>query len=253
MKSLIIILFIPIIALGQKSIQKSDIEIHTQLTLLSVDSIDALEFEASMNSLSKLARRAKLKEDYDWLVYKTDSDQYLIVNFSNGIKDVLTLKDYRIEFQNQKVGIEFEKAVESIKHLGITSDRNYIKQMVLPWSTVEQISVSEFPLAEMIEYKIKANKIDVFDKEIRKLVGILKETKYPYPLEGNRGSLGAYSTMTLVWFYNDIIEFKGVKSIDNWMEKQNRKKEVQKIIKNINGISESKKVHTLTYKKKLSY
>ena len=125
--------------------------------------------------------------------------------------------------------------------------------MLLPWSTVKEISVSEFPMAKMIEYKIKADKTDVFDEEIRKLVKILKETKYPYPLEGNRGSLGAYGTMTLVWFYDDISDFNGIKSLDNWVEKHNRKKEVQIILETINEISESRNMYNLSYKKELSY
>ncbi len=112
-----------------------------------------MEFEKNLNSLSKFAKKVKLNENYDWLLYESNKGQYLTANFSEGIKDILTAEDYRTAFQNQNLGIGFEKAIESIKDIGITSDKNYLKQMLPPWSTVEQISVSEFPLAHMIEYK----------------------------------------------------------------------------------------------------
>lgn len=253
MKKLIIILFVPIIIFSQKSIDKNDIEISTQLTLLTVEQNDVTEFKKHMKALSKLAKDIKLEEDYDWLLYKSDKSEYLLINFSNGIHDILTLSDYKEEFHRNKTDKEFDKIISSISKLDISVKNNYIKEMLLPWSTVEQISVSEFPLATMEEYLLSMDKIDQLDTEIRKLVGILKETDYPYPLEGNRGSVGAYGTITLVWFYDDFDKFYGSNSLYNWMARNNKKKELQSILNNINGIAESRKTYKLTYKKELSY
>jgi hypothetical protein len=68
--------------------------------------------------------------------------------------------------------------------------------MILPWSTISEMSVSEFPLAEMVEYSYSLKNINEIDSILRKIVTLLKDTKYPYPLEGNRGSLWAY-----IWLY----------------------------------------------------
>ena len=89
-KILLFFLFIPIAVSGQISISNEDIEIHTQLTLLTVEKNDISEFEEQLRKIAKLSQKIKLEIDYEWLTYKSDSQQYLFVNFSNGIKDILT-------------------------------------------------------------------------------------------------------------------------------------------------------------------
>lgn len=206
MKYLLFIWFFPILVVGQQSIKESDIEIYTQLTLLSVDSTDVKEFENQITFLSQLANQYQLHEDYDWLTYTSDSGEYLIVNFSTGIDNILQIKDYKKTFEKDSLDDKFSKVLDSIKQLRVSLKKNYIKEMILPWSTVKQISVSEFPLATMVEYQIPTYKIDEYDMCLRALVKLLKDINYPYPLEGNRGSLGAYGKMTLVWFYDNRLE-----------------------------------------------
>ncbi|UZR98505.1 hypothetical protein [Chondrinema litorale] len=125
--------------------------------------------------------------------------------------------------------------------------------MLLPWSTVKEISVTEFPFSKMIEYQISADKMDEFDFQIRRLVKILKETKYPYPLEGNRGFLGAYGKMTLVWFYDSATNFKGYNNLLEWVKKYDREIELHTVLSKINEITKSSYTYNLTYKKDLSY
>ncbi len=250
---LMAILFVPLTTFGQRSIEKGDIEIHTQLTLLTVASDDVPEFEKNMSGLSGLSRKIQIGEEYDWLLYKSDSGEYLLVNFSDGIEDILTLDHYRKKFHEHKAGAEFDRAIESIKQLDISLDRNYIKQMLLPWSTVEEISVSEFPLATMIEYRIQTDKIDEFDAEMRKFAKLLKETDYPYPLEGNRGSVGAYGVATWVWFYDDRTDYEGKNNLLDWMSRHNRMEELMAVLNKIGELAKSKKVYHLRYKKELSY
>ena len=252
-KILLFFLFIPIAVSGQISISNEDIEIHTQLTLLTVEKNDISEFEEQLRKIAKLSQKIKLEIDYEWLTYKSDSQQYLFVNFSNGIKDILTLADYRKKFQLYNLEKEFDEYIHSIYQLDVLVNKNYIKQMLLPWSTVEQISVNEFPLTTMVEYKVHSNKINEFDNQIRKLVKVLKKTNYPYPLEGNRGFVGAYGTMTLVWFYDNRNDFEEKNKLSEWVKQYNKSEELQSILDKINELTDTKKVYKLTFKKELSY
>ena len=250
---IILLVTLPICCMSQHSISENDIEVNTQLTLLTIEPDDADEFEKNMKSVATLAKKINLGEALDWLVYTSDSNDYLIVNFSIGIHDVLTLNDYKVEFNRHNVGKEFNQAMESINKLGVSFNKNYVKEMLLPWSTVKQISVSEFPRAKMVEYKIAANKLNTFDNEIRKLVRMLKETNYPYPLEGSRGSVGAYGKVTLVWFYEDRAKYEGDNNLINWVTRHNRTDELKAILDEIGRISQSKEIYNFSYKKELSY
>lgn len=243
----------PFLVLGQKSIQASDIEIHTQLTFLKVSHQDVANFERDMGLLRKLSKEGKLEENFDWLTYKSDTDQYLIINFSNGLDDVLTLEGYRNAFYEKGTGKAFDALIKSMADLNISVERNYIIQMLLPWSTVAAISVSEFPLATMTEYDIPTNTIEQFDVAMRQLVALLKKTEYPYPLESNRGSIGAYGTMALVWFYDDRDDYMGKNNLLNWMERHGATQALQSILNTLNSISESTRTYNLRYEKSLSY
>ena len=77
--------------------------------------------------------------------------------------------------------------------------------------------------------------------------------EYPYPLESNRGSLGAYGTMTLVWFYDDRDAYFENNSLLEWMGKHNRQEEFQAIMETIEGLSLSSKTYHFSYQKQLSY
>ncbi len=248
-----LLVFSPFMILGQKSIQSSDVEIHTQLTFLRVPQKDVVAFEKGMGELSKLSKKVKLGENYDWLTYTSDTGQYLIINFSTGLDDVLTIESYRNAFHKKGASKPFDTILNSILQLDILVERNYLKQMLLPWSTVREISVSEFPLATMVEYQIPTKNIEAYDSTMRQLVALLKKVEYPYPLESNRGSLGAYGVMTLVWFYDDRNDYFGKNSLLNWMEKHGDKKELLSILNAFKNISESTRTYNFRYKKLLSY
>ncbi|WP_411029493.1 hypothetical protein [Spongiimicrobium sp. 3-5] len=252
MKKLFLLVLFPLCCLAQKSIQKSDVEIYTQLTFLKVDPSAKIGFEKNMGHLASLAKKAKLNERFDWLTYISDTQEYLIVNFSDGIPDVLSLKGYRDEFYKQGLGVAFDQALDSLNSLGIGVGFNYVKEMILPWSTVTEISVAQFPLSKMMVYEISMNKLDAFDVQIRKLAGLLKETAYPYPLESSRGSVGAYGKVILVWFYDDLEVFEGVQNLTLWMQKRDKLQELTEIQTKIKSIISSEEVYRLTYNKELS-
>jgi len=162
MKRIILLVLVlgPVLIFAQQSIQPSDIEIYSQLTLLKVTSEDVPNFERDMAALSRLSKQIELEEHYDWLTYKSDEGDYLIVNFSNGIKDVLTIESYEAAFHEKGVGSAFDIALQSMAGHGISVERNCLIQMLLPWSTVNAISVSQFPLATMVEYSVPAKSIE---------------------------------------------------------------------------------------------
>ncbi len=245
--------FSTLILYGQKSIQQEDIEIYSQLTLLTVSPDEVSDFEGDMNALRKLSKQVPLGEQYDWLTYKSDQGQYLIVNFSGGISDALTLDTYRKAFRKKGVGEAFDTIVEALLRRNISVDRNYLIQMLLPWSTVREISVSEFPLATMVEHQIPTKNMEGYDSVMRKLVALLKKVEYPYPLESNRGSLGAYGTMTLVWFYDNREAYFGNNSLMKWMSRHGRQEEFQAIMETIEGLSIATKSYNFSYQKQLSY
>nr|WP_299339644.1 hypothetical protein [Allomuricauda sp.] len=248
-----ITVFAPLMLLGQQSIQPNDIEIHSQLTLLTVSPDEVSDFEGDMNALSELSRQVELEEQYDWLTYKSDKGQYLIVNFSSGISDALTLEEYRKGFQKKGGGEAFDTIMDAMLKHSISVDKNCLIQMLLPWSTVREISVLEFPLATMVEYQIPTKNIESFDSAMRKLVALLKKVEYPYPLESNRGSLGAYGTMNLVWFYDDRDAYFGNNSLDDWMGRHGNQEEFRVIMETIEGLSLSTKAYNFSYQGQLSY
>ncbi len=238
---------------GQKSIQPGDIEIHSQLTLLTISPDEVSDFERDMSALSELSKQVELEEQFDWLTYKSDLGQYLIVNFSSAISDALTIDGYRKEFRRKGVGKAFDTIVDALLQRTISIDKNHLIQMLLPWSTVREISVSEFPLATMVEHQIPTKNIEEFDGAMRKLVALLKKVEYPYPLESNRGSLGAYGTMTLVWFYDDRDAYFGNNNLLNWMARKGNQEEFQALMETIEGLSLSSKAYHFSYQKQLGY
>ena len=238
---------------GQKTIQQDDIEIYSQLTLLTISPDEVSNFERDMNALSKLSKQVELGEQFDWLTYKRDNGQYLIVNFSSGISDALTIDQYRTGFKEKGVEQAFDTIMDALLQRTISIDKNHLIQMLLPWSTVREISVSEFPLATMVEYQIPTKNIEDHDSAMRKLVALLKKVKYPYPLESSRGSLGAYGTMTLVWFYDSRDAYFGKNSLLNWMARHGSQEEFQTVMEKIEGLSLSTKAYHFSYQKQLSY
>jgi len=250
---LALIIFSLKMVMGQKSIQSSDIEIHSQLTFLRVSPEDKVDFEGGMQALGSLSKKVQLDEKFDWLTYKSNTNQYLVITFSDGLEDVLTLNDYQKTFQEKGSGESFRKTIQAMAKLDITVDKNYIIQMVLPWSTVEGISVYQFPLATMVEYVIPTDDIEQFDTAMRQLAVLLEETKYPYPLESNRGNIGAYGTMALVWFYDNRDNFLGRNSLLKWMDEHGQTEAFQKIMQTLETISSSTVEYRFDYQKMMSY
>ncbi|MGB5817906.1 MAG: hypothetical protein WBG90_00380 [Saonia sp.] len=238
---------------SQKSISKKDIEITTQLTFIRVQAADKNKFEQALSRLSLLARENKIKEDYDWLGYESDSKAYLFINFSTGLNDVLKLSDYREEFYRLGKKVEFDSILDSLKDCNFEVTGHFLQEMLLPWSSVKEISVSKHPFTTMVEYKIYADQLDEFDTYTRQLVKLLKETGYEYPLEGNRGSFGAYSSVFHIWFYDKEMRINIQDHLETWMKKKGKKDEWKNLFRKFDSLSFSRKNYQLKYLPKISY
>ncbi len=252
MKNLLLILLITNLGFGQSSITQKDIEIYTQLTLLSVEERDKEAFQNLLKKIADKAKEFKIDYEYDWLTYKSDKGEYLIVNFSDDFNSILKLNDYRRVFTKAESGQLFSHTIEELSKLDVDVKFNYVKEMILPWSTVAEMSVSEFPYAEMIEYQISLQSLDKIDKLLRKLSKLLLESNYPFPLETSRGSLGAYGKITLVWFYDDTSNFDGMNTPKNWMKDNGKLEEYNSILNAIISLTNDSKVFKLSYLKELS-
>ncbi|WP_298758271.1 hypothetical protein [uncultured Psychroserpens sp.] len=252
MKKLLLLLLIVNLGFGQSSITQKDIEIYTQLTLLKVNEKDDANFQKHLKTIADKAKEFKIDYEYDWLTYQTENDEYLIVNFSDDLKSILTLYDYQKVFINANYGQLFDNAMRKLSMLDINVKFNYVKEMILPWSTVAEMSVSEFPYAEMIEYEFSSQSLDKIDIVLRKLSKLLLESDYPFPLETSRGSLGAYGKITLVWFYPDTSNFDGMNTPKDWMKNKDKLKEYNLILNEIESLINSRKTFKLSYQKKLS-
>lgn len=252
MKNLLLILLISHLGFGQSSITQTDIEICTQLTLLEVNKNDEESFQKHLKTIADKAKEFKIAYEYDWLTYKTEKGEYLIVNFSDDLKNILTLSDYQKVFTTANSGQLFKNALREISKLKINIKFNFVKEMILPWSTVSEISVSEFPYAEMIEYELSPLSFDKMDITLRKFSKLLVESKYPFPLEASRGSLGAYGKITLVWFYPESSNFHDMNSPKDWMKKKGKLKEYNLLLNEIENLTKNRKTFKLGYKKELS-
>jgi hypothetical protein len=249
---LYIFTLLPFFSLGQNSISKNDIEIYTQITLIEVDSKDINTFKQNLEILSNIAKQAEFNENYDWLTYQSDSDEFLIITFSDSIQGLLTLDHFEKQFISIREDVAFKNSMRNFNKLGINIKSNFIQEMILPWSTISEMSVTEFPLAEMVEYSYSLKKISEIDSILRKITRLLKETNYPYPLEGNRGSIGAYSKLILVWFLDNFQAYRNEKSIKTWLTKIGRYKEYLDLSARLDELTTHKKVYRLTYIEKLS-
>ncbi|WP_299278023.1 hypothetical protein [uncultured Psychroserpens sp.] len=251
MKNLLLILLISNLGFSQSSITQKDIEICTQLTLLNVDEEDDTNFQKHLKTIADKAKEFKIDYEYDWLTYKTEKGEYLIVNFSDNLKSILTLNDYRKVFTMANSDQVFNDAVKKISMLNVNVKFNYVKEMILPWSTVSEMSVSAFPYAEMIEYEFSTQSIDKIDVVLRKFSKLLLESNYPFPLETSRGSIGAYEKITLVWFYPNTINFNGMNTPKNWMKNKGKFKEYNSLLNEIESLTKNRKTFKLSYQKEL--
>ena len=84
--------------------------------------------------------------------------------------------------------------------------------MLLPWSTVAEMSAAEFLLTEMLKHSYSQEDVYQIDKTIRQMVTILKEAEYSFALKGNRGSIGAYSKLYLAGLWVVLRRLKKVKA-----------------------------------------
>ncbi|MCD2259495.1 hypothetical protein [Psychroserpens luteolus] len=252
MKNLLLILLISNLGFSQSSITQKDIEICTQLTLLNVSKEDDVNFKKHLKTIADKAKEFKIDYEYDWLTYKTEKGEYLIVNFSDDLKSILTLSDYRKVFTIANSGQAFNKAISEISMLDVNVKFNYVKEMILPWSTVSEMSVSEFPYAEMIEFKISSQSFNKIDKVLRQLSKLLKDSNYPFPLETSRGAIGAYGKITLVWFYDDTDNFNGMDTPKGWMKNKGKLKEYNSLLNEFLTLTDKRKNYKLSYVKELS-
>lgn len=238
---------------AQNSITPDAIEITTQLTFIKVEEADTSKFETALSRLTTLAQESELPEDFDWLVYESDEKEYLIISFSNGLDDVLKLDDYQTAFQKRDEKVAFDAILNSLKTCHFIVTKNFLQEMLLPWSTVKEIATSKHPLTTMVEYKVYPNNRDKFDDYTRQLVKLLKETEYPYPLEGNRGAFGAYSSLFHIWFYDSGMNEGIYENIEKWMTKKGKSNEYESIGKSIAKVVISQKEYHLVYHPKMSY
>ncbi|WP_299434555.1 hypothetical protein [uncultured Aquimarina sp.] len=238
---------------AQDSISVNDIEITTQLTFVEVQESSKQKFEKAISKLSLLAKEIKLKEDLDWLVYKFGTNKYLFINFSMDMGDVLKLKNYQDEFSKVGKATEFEIIIHELKFCEFVITRNFLQEMLLPWSSVKAISVTKHPLTTMIEFSIYPKYMNEFDQRTRQLAKLLKETNYSYPLEGNRGSLGAYSSVFHIWFYDDEMQGDINDHLEDWIAKKGKLQEFKTIMKSIETTIHLKKEYQLKYLPNLSY
>jgi|GEM_PF-3087332 len=252
MKNFILIFLITHLGFGQSSITQEDIEICTQLTLINVNEKDIISFENHLQTIADKAKDFKIDYEYDWLIYKSENDEYLIVSFSDDLNSILTIHDYRKVFIKANSGKLFDENISNLSKLDINIKFNYTKEMILPWSTVAEMSVSEFPYAEMIEYEISLQSLSKIDKVLREFSKLLIESKYPFPLETSRGSIGAYGKITLVWFYANTNNFNGMDSPKDWMESKGKLKEYNTLLNEFLALTHNSKSLKLSYQKKLS-
>lgn len=252
MKTIYLFFLLPFISFGQDAISEDDVVIYTQVTRLSVEKNEIKKLDLAMRQLSTLAKQAKVGEKYDWLTYLTHRGEYLIINFSENNTDVLKLDEYKNEFHRLGYGKQFDKYHKKITGLNFDIKSNYVKKMIRPWSTVESISVTQHPYTYMQEFYIDPSNINKVDKEIRKLVEILKKANYPYPLEGNIIATPEKTMFSLVWFY-DKEGFEADRNTSKWMIGKVGHNEIKATWAAIHALVENKISYELTYQKDLSY
>lgn len=252
MKLLLLLFLIVNFGFGQSSIKNEDIEIYTQLTLLNVKKKDKNDFKNYLKKLADRAKEFKINYEYDWLTYESEKGEFLIVNFSDDLESILTLNDYRNVFSDANSSQLFDVTIQGLQSLNIDVKFNYTKEMILPWSTVAEMSVSEFPYAEMIEYNTNTQSLEKLNNVLRKFSRLLLEANFPFPLESSRGSLGAYGKITLVWFYDDPANFESEKTLQNWMKKHGKLEEYNALRNDIQILTTVSKTFRLSYQKELS-
>jgi len=250
---LIILILLSINSWSQSPITESDIAIRSQLTIVKVAADDLQVFESSLTTISSLAKKNELAETYDWLTYKTAPGQFLFITFSIGLNDLLTIESYKRQFSQSPDSLEFKKALDNLGACGIQVEDNHILEMILPWSTVSEISASVHPNATMSVFNIRPNSFEQFDQTMRDMVTLLKEVDYPFPLESNRGGLGAYGSVALVWFYNKTMTQNIYDDIEEWMMERDRLTAWSKYMKAIEEMKISRKDWHPRFQKDLSY
>ncbi len=249
----ILLLFVTTTSDAQSAIKAADIEVTTQLTFIEVgmESDDALR--QTLSNISTLSKKIGLDERFDWLTYEINQGKYLIVNFSNGAEDVLKSEDYITTFSQSEEGYAFGKLVSDLMACDLQISRHFLKEMIKPWSTVDGISVSEFPKTTLIEYHVPINYFGAFDQLARMLASLLQEVNYPYPLEGNRGMIGSYGRTFLVWFYDDQLDETIEEHLQNWMDVSGRLDDYLAIKESLDDLASHKEEMDLIYLKELSY
>ncbi len=246
-------LFVTTISDAQSAIEAADIEVTTQLTFIEVGMESDDELRQTLSDISTLSKNIGLDERFDWLTYEINQGKYLIINFSDGVEDALKSDNYIAAFSQSEEGYGFGKSVSDLMACDLHITRHFLKEMVKPWSTVEGISVSEFPKTTLVEYQIPINYYGAFDQLARMLASLLQEVNYPYPLEGNRGAIGSYGRTFLVWFYDDQLDEAIEEHLQNWMDVNGRLDDYLAIKESLDDLASQKEEIDLVYLKELSY
>lgn len=226
------ILFVPTITIGQVTDSdakvENDLGVFVRQVVIRVAARDSKNWESAVRALADAAKKAKT-EDHNWLLYHGGQSEYWLILFGDDIQSVPTEMSFDNEFRGTANEKSYQDALEKLLQTEFEVTRDIVCQQDPEWSTVESMSTATHPKARVVDYWIRPCFESEFDSVQKQYVALLKEIKYPYPVESFRARFGGPRVHQVVTFPDNWSSFHGANDLAKLAKSAGKELELSEI------------------------
>ena len=237
------------ILLGQEALRFG---IFIRQTVIKVNPENVLQWEDAVREIAAAARQAK-SPHHDWLLYRTASNNYWLIQFGDSIQNLPTERSFHEGFNGLESNARYLEALANLLATDFVLIRDCVYQQDIVWSTVKEMSTKTHPKAQVVDFIVKPGKEAAFDENQQKMVTLLQQIDYPFPVESFRPRFGAPRSNQVVVFPDTWENFYGINDLTLLASKAGKKTELEAIFSERNSLLLEKTVANLDFEKAMSY
>ncbi len=227
--------------------------VYVRLLDVLVAPEDSRLWEAAVEEIAHAARLSELDSCCDWLLYRQGAYRYRVIFFSDGLSDLVTPEI----FANAFIGTPGEKAyLEAVVQLKTTQYEvvdDVVHQIVGAWSTVDAMSTDTHPKGRLTKYWVRPGEEDAFDAAMQAYMALLKEVKYPYPVEGFQWRVGSPGVNYIAVFPDSWTGFFGEHDVHLVVDRHNRRPDYDALLRQIANTVYRVEQQDIDFEPRLSY
>lgn len=220
----------------------------------TVDPADAPAFTAAVVKIRQAARDASLGEEFAWEFYRDGNDFYL-VSFRESMAAFDDEGAFMRQFEGKPARATLEAAFAELETLGYAG-RNTVLRYVPEWSYMPEtpaVRPGQHEGVYVIDNWWKPGKEEAFDQSTKRIMGMLREVGYPYPVFGHRTVIGDMGHGAIVVAHDGLSDFFGEKGLMTLLETRGKTEAWEKIVGERQALLRDTETSMSMYLPELSY